>query len=181
MHDIFFEDQFGWFDPNSDHHQLARYNAKKFGEFPYLKQRRFWNADWPWLHTTTRVIEWIVADESQKKGINATCAPWVAKRMDEMGFPVPDVRRTIAAIMTSHPHIVEIDRRHYPDDGGKSWKMYVWTEAAAEDLRKRDGVLAPWADEPMNIQRINDILMTIEKLGLSRFFPPKPGFNDGIV
>lgn len=165
----------GWSqnDASRLNHELAM-----LGHFPKMKGRTQWNPDFPELHTIWCAVEHVVQTASAQDGIHALSAPEVNEILMQMGFAPQKVKRTIAAILSGSQNIVKINRRNYSGEG-HSWAMYVWGQDNADEVNRRDAILAKWLHDEANAERVHHVMMTSAKLGLDRF-KPTAGWADDV-
>lgn len=162
---------------NKDEQHSLNVEMAHLGHFPKMKNRTQWNPLWPQLPTIYCAVVYIVEAHTNKSV--AVSAVKVNDELVAMGFPSQKVKRSIAAIMAGHANMVKINRREYPCDGGKSWALYVFGKDAADEMNKRDAVLAKWLYDPANTDRVHDVLSTTCALGLDRF-KPKQGWEGDV-
>ena len=136
--------------------------------FPHMPNRTQWNEDWPYLHTITEAVRYIVDEESRIE--NPVSALMCQHRLMEMGFGDHDAHHTISAILgASKNGFVKVARRHIPEGGGKSWAMYAACHESAFHINQKDIRLAAWLATAGNAERLESIQENIRRGGFGVF------------
>lgn len=136
------------------------------GVFPYMPNRTQWNRDWPLLHTIVAAVHHIIGEASEAE--TPMSAPMVRQKLIDMGFGEHDVHHTISSILGSSKHrFVKVIRRDIPEDGGKSWAMYVDDEWTAHEVNAKDTALVMWLME--HADRLDGVQRNVERYGAGRW------------